>query len=270
MRNKLARNLLIVTLLGFCAVTHAQSNPQVINVPLSRPGEPITLDIDILSARIEVIGEKRDDAMFEVAVSGGERKIITPSGAQVVKASSFAFEIEEDDNDISLDTDWRANRAIVVARVPSRADVKLSTVNNGELHLDNIIGNVELYNVNGPITAKNISGSVIAESVNDTIDVTFTQVDKVNASAFESINGDIYVRLPSGAGAEFHLDTSRGEILSDFEVEVLPTSGKVTRDDGKDGISVRIEQVIALRVNGGGPVIRIKTLNGDIHILKAN
>lgn len=270
MRDALKGTLLAAALLGASATADAQARPEVINVPLTRPGEPVSLDIDILSARIEVIGESRDDALFEVAVDGGERKIITPSGAQVIKASSFAFEIEEDDNEISLDTDWRANRASVLARIPSRADVALHTVNNGELIVDNVIGNLELYNVNGPITARNVAGSVIAESVNETIDVTFTRIDAVNASAFESINGDIYVRLPADTGAEFHLDTSRGEIQSDFEVELLPTGGKVTRDEGKSGVSVRIEQVIALSINGGGPTIRIKTLNGDIHLLKAN
>ena len=45
----------------------------------------------------------------------------------------------------------------------------LHTVNDGEIIVSNLIGNLELYNTNGPITARNISGSVIAESVNDTI-----------------------------------------------------------------------------------------------------
>lgn len=46
--------------------------------------------------------------------------------------------------------------------------------------------------------------------------------------------------------------------------------GRITRNDGKDGVSIRVEQVIVLRSNGGGPIMRVKTLNGDINILKAN
>ena len=56
-------------LLMFCAtLASAQSQPQIINIPISSPGEPITLDISILSASIEVIGEDRGDAQFEVTV----------------------------------------------------------------------------------------------------------------------------------------------------------------------------------------------------------
>jgi hypothetical protein len=32
---------------------------------------------------------------------------------------------------------------------------------------------------------------------------------------------------------------------------------------------VRVENTIVARVNGGGPVIRLETLNGDISILEA-
>jgi hypothetical protein len=34
-------------------------------------------------------------------------------------------------------------------------------------------------------------------------------------------------------------------------------------------VSVRLENTIVANVNGGGPVIRLKTLSGDINIRKA-
>lgn len=258
----------LVLLVAFAPALAQKS--QVINIPLSRPGEPIFLEIGIQSARIEVIGEDRDDAAFDVSVAEGERKIITPSGTQSIKGGSFSLEIDEDDNEISLDTDWRANKVTVVARVPSRADVELHTINDGEIIVSNLIGNLELYNTNGPITARNISGSVIAESVNETIDVSFKQIEGSNASSFESINGDLYVSVPENAGVLFHLDSALGEIYSDFEVEIEPSARVVERDDDEDGVSVRIENVIIAKINGGGPIVRLKTLHGDMHIKKAN
>lgn len=269
MKSLSSRALLALTLLAAGSFAHAQGRPQVVDIPLSRPGEPVTLEIDIVSARIEVIGEQRDDATFEVSVAGGERKIVTPSGTRAIEGGSYAFEIEEDDNEISFDTDWRADKVTVLARVPRRADVRLETVNNGEILVSNITGNLELQNTNGPITAKGISGSVIAESVNDTIDVSFDRLDDVNVSSFESLNGDLSLRLPGNAGAQLHLDSARGEIFSDFEVDVVPTEGTVQRDEDGNGVSVRIENVIVAKINGGGPIVRLKTLHGDIRIRKA-
>ena len=258
---------LALALLIGSAPTLAQQ-PQVINIPLSRPGEPMYLEIGLQSARIEVIGEDREDVMFEVTVSNGQRKIITPSGTRSLKGGGYSLEVEEEDNEIYLDMDWRANKVIVLARIPRHADVELQTINDGEIIVSNLIGNLELYNTNGPITAKNISGSVIAESVNDTIDISFTSLDDENASSMESINGDLFLGLPANVGARAYLDTARGEIYSDFEVEVEPSERIVEREDNEDGVSIRIESVIIVKINGGGPVVRMNSLNGDINIRK--
>ena len=267
MNQSIFRAALALTLLSLVAPALAQQ-PQVINVPLSRPGDPIFVEIDIMSARIEVIGEDREDAMFEVTVADGDRKIVTPSGTQSLKGGGYSIEIEEDDNEISFDMDWRVNKVTVIARIPRNADVELQTVNDGEIIVSNLIGNLELYNTNGPITARNISGSVIAESVNDTIDLGFVSFDPDNASSMESINGDLILGLPEGVGVTTQLDTSQGEIYSDFEVEVQPSEQVVEREDYDDGVSIYIESVIVAKINGGGPIVRMKSLQGDINIRK--
>lgn len=251
------------------AQSGAQSGAQIINIPLSRPGDPITLDISILSARIEVIGEDRDDAEFAVTVEKGSRKIITPSGTKELTTGAYSIEVDEDDNYISVDTDWRTEKVVVVARIPRRADLELSTTNNGEILVSNVTGNLQLENTNGPITATGIVGSVIAESVNDSIDVSFARIDEGTAMSFESINGDLVLGLPAGAGVELHIDTAKGEIISDFEVDVKPSKPTIERRDDRGGVEVRVESVIIAEVNGGGTVVKLKTLNGDIRIRKS-
>jgi hypothetical protein len=262
-------NQLALVMLLFASSVALAQQPQVINIPLSRPGEPVFLEIGIQSAYIEVIGEDRDDASFEVTIEDGERRIVTPSGTQSLKGGGYTLQVEEDDNEISIETDWRANKVRVVARLPHLANLALNTVNDGEIVVRDITGNLEISNVNGPITVLNLSGSVIAESVNDSIKVGFARIDDSNANSLESINGDLYLVLPANAGAQFSLDTAQGEIYSDFEVNVQPTKPTIERNDGGDGVSVRIESVIVATVNGGGPIIRTKTLHGDIHIQKA-
>ncbi len=264
--------LALLLLLVFAPGVHAQADndAQVINIPLSRPGEPVQLEISIISAHIEVIGENREDAQFEVSVMEGSRKIITPSGTKNLSIGAYSVEVEERDNRISLDTDWRANQVRVVARVPQRADLELETVNDGVIEVSNITGALQLTNINGPITAHGITGSVIAESVNDTIDVRFTQMEGSEVMSFNSVNGDLVLGLPAGAGAELHIDSAEGEITSDFEVDVVPSRPVVTREDNRGGVEVKVESVIVAKLGGGGPVIKMKTLNGDIAIRKSN
>lgn len=261
----------LVLLISLCAAipSLAQDAPQVINIPLSRPGEPLTLDISILSARIEVIGEDREDAQFEVSVQESSRKIVTPSGTKDLKAAAFSLEVDEEDNHISVDTDWRAERIGLVARIPRRADLEISTTNDGEILVSNISGTLQLENTNGPITARNISGSVIAESVNDHIDVSLTSISEDSAMSFETINGDLTLGLPAQAGVQLHIDSAGGEIVSDFEVDVQPSKPVVERRTDRGGMEVRMESVIIANINGGGPVIKLKTLHGDIQVRKS-
>ena len=40
----------------------------------------------------------------------------------------------------------------------------------------------------------------------------------------------------------------------------------VERREDRGGVAVRVESVIVANVNGGGPVIRLETYNGDISI----
>ena len=123
MTNLYSRVALLFLLATLATATSAQTEPQLINVPLSRPGEPMSLEISIVSAEIEVIGEDREDAQFEVSVLEGTRKIITPSGTKTLSIGAYSIDIEERDNTISLDTDWRANSVRVIARIPMHADL---------------------------------------------------------------------------------------------------------------------------------------------------
>lgn len=244
----------------------AQSQPQVINVPLSSPGQRMTLDISILSADMEVIGESRDDVEVAFSVSGSERRIVTPSGSQPLPGGAFTLQVDEEDNFVAIGTDWRANKVDLQVRIPRNADVRLSTVNDGSIVVRNIAGTLHLENTNGPITATNISGSVIAEAINENITASFDAIDADSSMSFNSINGDLIISVPADTAATLHLDTAKGDILSDFEVEVQATQPTVERREDDDGIVVRVNQDIVATINGGGPVIRLETLNGDIQI----
>jgi DUF4097 and DUF4098 domain-containing protein YvlB len=245
----------------------AQMQPETINIPLSRPGEPMSLRIDILSARIEVIGEERKDVELKVTLSAGRRKIVTPSGAKML-AGGGGLEISERDNRVNVESELPTNQITVVARVPRRAKLDLSTVNESEIVVRDIVGDLQLENINGPITATNITGSVIAESLNNPITVGLAGVASGGATSLSSLNGDITLTLPAATRAELHLDTSQGEITSDFELDIKPSKPLIERKEGRGGVSVRMEDVIVATVNGGGPVIRVKTLNGGIKIAK--
>jgi len=272
MKTHLLRAATALTLSIVIASSFGQEQAETITVPLSRSTEPMSLKIELLSARLEVVGEDRKDVGLSVGQSGGGRKIVMPSGVKTLPGGSYQLEVDERNNRVTVESDSHQGRFDIVARVPRRANLDLSTVNNSEIIVRNVIGNLQLANINGPISVTNVSGSLIAETVNSPITAEFAGIDASAAAALTSLNGDISVTLPAKAGVELRIDTSRGKIESDFELDVKPSKPVIQRDErspGREGVSVRVEQVIVATVNGGGPVIRIKTLNGDLHIRKA-
>jgi hypothetical protein len=263
------RAALSVGLILWAGALHAQSPAQTITVPLTRPTEPMSLNIELLSARIEVIGEERKDAQLSITMLSGERKIKTPSGMKALTGGAGVLEVEEDDNVVSIGSEMPSVRAAIVARVPRRANLTLSTVQDGEIIVRDVTGTLQLENVNGPITATNINGAVIAESVNNAISVGFAAINASEATALSTLNGNITLTLPAKAGVELRLDSAEGQIDSAFELDLKPGKPAIVRNEERNGMSVRVEDVVVATVNGGGPLIKLKTLNGDIRIEKS-
>src|SRR5512145_2885268 len=124
----------------------AQVQPETITIPLSRPGDPLSMHIDIISAHMEVIGEERKDVALTVTLSSGRRKIVTPSGAKMLSGGGAGLEISERDNRVSIESDAPPSPIKIVARVPRRAQLNLSTINEGEIIVRDIVGDLELEN----------------------------------------------------------------------------------------------------------------------------
>jgi hypothetical protein len=105
--------------------------------------------------------------------------------------------------------------------------------------------------------------------VNAPVVVGLAAVAPGGATSISTLNGDITLMLPANVKAELHLDSGRGEINSDFELDVQPVKPLIERNERRGGVSVKMENVIVANVNGGGPVIRVKTYNGDIKLGKS-
>lgn len=269
MKNGL-RTLALLAAAALCASVHAQDRPvQTVNVPLSRPGEPIQLDADLLSGEIHVIGEDRDDVLFEIAAGSSGRRIITPSGSQTVPGGALDIEIEERDNRVKLDSDWRSSEVVITARIPRQARLKLDTVHSGVITVRDVEGDLELENVHGPITATGIRGTVIAESVHGDIQVEILAAAADKPMALTSMHGNLELRLPPGHGAELHIMSQTEEIRTDFEVEIRPTEPRISRRGNGGRFVVEMDHEIVAVINGGGPEIKLETRYGDVSILKS-
>lgn len=266
-----AAALLIAGFVFAAAAYPAQAQTTApITIELSQPDQPMTLKLGLLSANIVVIGERRSDIQLDVAGGDSGRRIVTPSGSKQIAGSSYRLQATEENNIVEVSSDWRMSTIDITARVPASAAVNLWTTNNGTIVVNGVKGEMQLRNTNGPITVTGAGAAVIAESVNEDLAISFASLDGVTASSLTSVNGDLSVGLPGNPKVQVHLDTARGQISSDFEIEVQPSEPKVSRKEDDGSIEIAVENMIIADINGGGPVILLKTLNGDIQINKSD
>src|SRR5438128_1722068 len=81
-------------------------------------------------------------------------------------------------------------------------------------------GDLPGSNVNGGITMNGVAGVVNAGTTNGGIRATITRVTAARDMAFTSLNGTVDVTLPANTKANLRLRSDRGEVYSDFDVQL--------------------------------------------------
>lgn len=151
-------------------------------------------------------------------------------------------------------------------RVPRDIDIKVRTVNEGRVSVRDVNGNFLVRNVNGDVEMDNVSGSGTAHTVNGPVKVSFRQNPREN-SEFRTVNGAVELRFAQGLAADFRFKTFNGGIYSDFPVTALPVQSVQEEHHGAK-VVFHADRYTGVRVNSGGPEIKVENLNGDIRILE--
>lgn len=192
---------------------------------------------------------------------------------------SLAFEwtrkgvlVDEEDNVITVKRAQEVGMMDLHIRVPFATSLKLNGTQNGLIQVEKVEGEIEVSNVNGWISLTNISGPVLAHSVNGRI---IGQLDKVAPDkplSFSTVNGDIDLVLPSQLKAKVKLETLNGAIHSEFEIAQDKSTPSPAKKDGRKtaaSMPAPRGQSMDGLINGGGPLLQLKTINGSIRLRKS-
>jgi DUF4097 and DUF4098 domain-containing protein YvlB len=188
-----------------------------------------------------------------------------------IVVSSTGFSVEEENNEVRISTDSYMRAVDLAISVPVHTSLKLSAVNSGDIVVTGVDGELDVNDVNGSVTLNNVSGSAVAHALNGRVLVTFTRINQ-KPMAFSSLNGDIDVTFPADLKANLSLKSDRGEIFSDFDVQVQASAPQQTVEDGRGHggkYRVRIDKTVHGTINGGGPELQFTNFNGGIYIRKA-
>jgi hypothetical protein len=271
-RMKLAGFVLLGLIIVTTSFAQSGSNEQL-TVPLSSPGKPYTLKAQLVFGSIKVVSYDGKDIIINVTSRDKkeEKSNVDNKGMKRISTSgSYEVTAKEADNTVTVGTS-NPNKAIdLELKIPQDVKLKLGTVNDGAIEVENVRGELEMNNVNGKINLTNISGSVVANTVNGNVTVTFNSVDPKAPMAFSTLNGDVKVTLPADSKANLKLKSDMGDILSDFDIEIDKTQSKIDKSNEQGMYKIKKDDWVYGKINGGGPEMMMKNMHGNIYVKKGS
>jgi len=151
-------------------------------------------------------------------------------------------------------------------KIPRDTNLRLKTVNHGDIKVQNTSGTFDVENVNGGVDMLEVAGSGRAYALNRPLRVTFTKNPQAN-SYFGSLNGVVEVAFQPDLNADLRMKTFNGGLYTDFDVTALPNSA-ATQERRNGKFVYQSNQFTGVRVGRGGPELKFDAFNRDVRIIR--
>ena len=256
---------------GALAQGQTQAGGDRIPVTLSDPSRPARVKVSLVNGGVTVKGYEGKEVVVEARVRNRENSR-NEGGPKRLTISSTGLSVEEENNEVNINTDSYMHPIDVTVSVPVHTSVKLRAVNDGDIVVTGVDGELDVDDINGAVTLNNVSGSVVAHALNGHVYATLTRVDPQKAMAFSSLNGDIDVTFPADLKANVSIRSDQGDVFSDFDIQLKAASSQPVVEDGRGRggkYRVKIDKTVHGTINGGGPEIQFRNFQGKIYIRKA-
>lgn len=156
--------------------------------------------------------------------------------------------------------DFKVNFTV---KVPQGVHVHVSTINEGDISVENVLQTVVADNINGSIRLKNIAGATQANTINGNVDISYTKNPDKDCRYY-SLNGDINAHFIKGLSANLSFESFNGDLYTNVDkLESLPvTVQKSTKED-------RVRYKLSgnrYKVGNGGVHLDFETFNGNVYV----
>ncbi len=237
-------------------------------IPLTEPGKIGVLEVDQIYGGTKVIGYDGQEVIVTAKQRKMQSKTTMSGGLRKIQNNSMALEAEEADNYVRVEAQNHSrggkHSMNLEIKVPRNFNLKISTINDGDIWVENINGEMEISNVNNDVTLNLVSGSAVVDTVNGEIKASFREVTPNSQMIFTSFNENVDVTLPSDVQADFKMRTVNGEIFTGFDIDFDTTAPIVEKANSKRSYKVKLEKWISGQANGGGTEIVLKSHSGDL------
>ncbi len=209
------------------------------------------------SIHIEYVNMRNISVDYEITVPANTTvRTRSGSGDQMIEGTHGNVDIQTGSGDVKLtkltgEARLQTGSGDVRAREIS-GSVKGGT-GSGDVEIEEAgPGDIDLHTGSGNITARGVQGGFHGETGSGDVTAEGTQS---GSWEIHTGSGNVHVRLPANAAFDADISTSSGTVDVGEPIE-MTVQGRVG-DSHKQ---------IRGKVHGGGPLLRVRTGSGDIHI----
>ncbi len=269
MENKRIKIGTTIGMLLMCIGTWAQNGQkEVRSIALSNSDRPGKLEMSILYGSITVLGHEGKDVIVETTGKGVKMRDPSTLGLRKISSDPMEFTVEEYNNNVFITSEEGNPELDYTIKVPKNFSLNLMAVNDGDIRVEGVKGELVVSNRNGAIALKDVSGSAIVDARNQDITVNFLQVTKGTDMAFTSLNGTLDITFPKDLDADIKAWSETREVFIGFDGNFKKNQPPPLKrkSSGRAKRKRKQEKWITGTINKGGAQILFKTLNGDILI----
>ena len=151
-----------------------------------------------------------------------------------------------------------------VLKVPSSVHLMVSTINDGNISIENVGGAVEADNINGSIKLNNLVREANASTINGDVDIEYS-ANPAKDCRFYTLNGDINAWFQKGLAANMSFESFNGSFYTNIDnLETLPV--KVEKKNMAEGVKYKVNGNRFKIGSGGGALLDFETFNGDVYL----
>jgi len=254
------------------------------SLPLSKPGEPVSIDIEIYRGSVTLVGYKGDviEISAKTSTFSGKDKDLkkvkgranknnssrSTEGLKSVKSQGMRLEIEERNNEVEISSEVSNQHVDLIIKIPQRSSLEVDLYKGGDIKVEGISGSLELESYEGMIIAKDISGPIVAETAGTDIVVSFSDFTKKSPSSLTSHMGNVDITLAKTIAANVNVQTYQGEIFSGLDKDFTVVDDIKKNKKGKKQ-AVVLGGLMQAKVNGGGQELSLISYSGNLYIRKA-
>jgi DUF4097 and DUF4098 domain-containing protein YvlB len=150
-----------------------------------------------------------------------------------------------------------------VVKLPSTVNLLVSTINDGDVVVENVKGVVNAHNINGSIRLQNLTREANASTINGDLDVEYSQNPQRDCR-FYTLNGDINALFQKGLTASMGFQSFNGSLYTNIDrLEYLPV--QVEKKQQNESIKYKVNDS-RFKIGTGGAYLDFETFNGNVYV----